>query len=170
MLNAVKLVPRRGRVCQNIEPAQSGGILAFSHVMRGGWVGGCLGGDVSSSSVVCLPGALADLTQQITDLVTSLQSTETQISQVSSGALMEANRVLDQVRRIEATVQLALTTATNTVTVSEHGYLHRHGQPSGSVRLSTFRQGYHTQHSARSAFRTTSNVCQFTSTLDALLT
>ena len=61
---------------------------------------------------------MTGITQEIGTLLTSIQNTETQISQVSTGALADANRVLNQVKKIESTVTLALETAQNTVKVN----------------------------------------------------
>lgn len=66
----------------------------------------------------CPTETISNITREIEDLLSSIQNTETQISQVSSGALTDANRVLNQVKKIEADVTLALETAQNTVKVS----------------------------------------------------
>ena len=63
---------------------------------------------------------MTGITQEIGTLLTSIQNTETQISQVSTGSLADANRVLNQVKKMESTVTLALETAQNTVKVNDH--------------------------------------------------
>ena len=59
------------------------------------------------------------ISKEIGTLLTSIQNTETQISQVSTGALADANRVLNQVKTIESAVDLALAKAQNTVKVDK---------------------------------------------------
>ena len=66
----------------------------------------------------CRTETISNITREIEALLSSIQNTETEISQVSSGALTHANRVLNQVKKIEADVTLALETAKNTVKVS----------------------------------------------------
>ena len=60
---------------------------------------------------------ITNITGEIDILMASIQNTETQISQLSTGALADANRVLNQVKKIESDVTLALETAKNTVQV-----------------------------------------------------
>ncbi len=61
---------------------------------------------------------LEQLSIDIQNLVNDIEQTETDISGVSSGSLVEANRILRQVKQIEAGAQQSLTTATESLTVS----------------------------------------------------
>ncbi len=61
--------------------------------------------------------SLEQLSVDIQNLVNDIKQTEEDISGVSSSSLDEANRILRQVKQIEAGAQQALTTATDSLTV-----------------------------------------------------